>query len=285
MKTFLNFIKLIHIHPILIFFIIISILTGTFVHLFVLLTIVLIHEIGHYFAAKYFQWRIQMIVLWVFGGVMKTDETGNRPIKEEVIVTIAGPMQHLFIYFILISFEMTAIFPETVIELAHHYNMMIILFNLLPIYPLDGGKLFFLTLSFFLPFKQAHRYTVLFSLLTTIVLIVSQFFLFSFTLSSFLILVFLLLENRTEWKNHYYIFIRFLLSRLYGTNLNLETKTLYVPGDYRLMDVFALFRRNQTYEVYVKNSEKNMTEKKCLHLYFQDKLYDRTIDELIENKS
>src|SRR5699024_12020095 len=85
----------IHIHPILIIFIIISFVTGTFLQLFIILSIVLFHELGHYGAAKFFKWRIKGIMLWIFGGVMDTDEHGNKPFHEDIIVTIAGPLQHL----------------------------------------------------------------------------------------------------------------------------------------------------------------------------------------------
>src|SRR5699024_11983500 len=60
-----------------------------------LLSIVLFHELGHYGAAKFFKWRIKGIMLWIFGGVMDTDEHGNKPFHEDIIVTVAGPLQHL----------------------------------------------------------------------------------------------------------------------------------------------------------------------------------------------
>src|SRR5699024_5554788 len=130
----------IHIHPILIIFIIISFVTGTFLQLFIILSIVLFHELGHYGAGKFFKWRIKGIMLWIFVGVMDREEHGNRPFHgdiivivagkffkwrikvimllifvgvmdtdehvnmpfhEDIIVTVAGPLQHLFIYLFL----------------------------------------------------------------------------------------------------------------------------------------------------------------------------------------
>src|SRR5690625_7477275 len=90
----------IHLHPLLILFIFLSIITGTFIHLFIILLIVLIHELGHYIAAAYFKWRIDYIRLWVFGGVMKTNESTHRSSNEDCIVKLAGPLQHLFIFFL-----------------------------------------------------------------------------------------------------------------------------------------------------------------------------------------
>src|SRR5690625_1053595 len=90
----------VQIHPLLVLFIVISILTGTFLQLAIILFIVFIHELGHYLAAVYYKWRIQTIVLWVFGGVMKTDEYGSRSIYEEFVVSIIVTMLHLVIYFL-----------------------------------------------------------------------------------------------------------------------------------------------------------------------------------------
>src|SRR5690625_6878376 len=64
----------------------------------IILAIVLFHELGHFLFARLFHWRIHSIMLWVFGGVMKTEEHGNKPIHEDALVTIAGPLQHIIIY-------------------------------------------------------------------------------------------------------------------------------------------------------------------------------------------
>lgn len=276
-----NLLQVIHIHPVLILFILIAIFTGTFVQLFILLCIVFIHEIGHYLAATYYRWRVLQIMLWVFGGVMKTDEAGNRPIKEEVIVTLAGPLQHGLIYLIIFCLSYVTFIPPSVIQDAYHFNVMILCFNLLPIYPLDGGKLFFLLLSSVLPYKKAHRLIILFSIIASIAIIFLQIFLLPFTLSAVLIMLFLLIENRTAWKQHYYFFMRFLLQRLQmGHNEFPNKKIVAHPDDY-LMDVFAMFYRHKHHVVFT-NQKGPYDEKKCLELYFKKKLYHVPMKEIIK---
>src|SRR5699024_1387676 len=93
-----KYIPPVQIHPILIIFIIISFVTGTFVELTIILAIVLFYELGHFMMATFFNWRIKSVMLWVFGGVMDTEEHGNKPLHEEALVIIAGPFQHLVIY-------------------------------------------------------------------------------------------------------------------------------------------------------------------------------------------
>src|SRR5690625_7669936 len=91
--TIRKFIPPIHVHPLLMIFMIISFLTGTFMELAIILAIVLVHELRHFLFPRLFHWRIHSIMLWVFGVVMKTEEHGNKPIHEDATVETGGPMQ------------------------------------------------------------------------------------------------------------------------------------------------------------------------------------------------
>ena len=273
----------IHLHPLLILFIFLSIITGTFIHLFIILLIVLIHELGHYIAAAYFKWRIDYIMLWVFGGVMKTDESTHHSIKEECIVTLAGPMQHLFIFFVLYLFSLFSILPEAILTEAYYYNGVILLFNLLPIYPLDGGKLILLLQSSLTAYLTALRATFIMSIISCLVILIMQLSLFPFTWSAFLLALFLLLENVRAWKEHYYTFIRFLLRRLHQPNeekVQLES----VQNNTRLIEVFKQFRRNRFYHFKVHHIDSSwiIMEQTCLHAYFIDKNIMATMGDMID---
>src|SRR5690625_6027208 len=96
--TIRKFIPPIHVHPLLMIFMIISFLTGTFMELAIILAIVLFHELGHFLFERLFHLRIHSIMLWIFVGVMKTEEHGNIPIHEDDLVTISDPMLHVIIY-------------------------------------------------------------------------------------------------------------------------------------------------------------------------------------------
>lgn len=288
-----DYVKKMRIHPILILFIFISLITGTFVDLFIIVCLVFIHEWGHFMMATFFKWRIQTIMLWVFGGVMKTDEHGSTSIKEDILVTLAGPLQHLWIYgliFILAGCGglYDALLPPYMLHSLWYYNTLILCFNLIPIWPLDGGKLLFAYLSFIRPYRQAYEVTILLSMLVCIGLLVVPFLFDAFTLSSFLLFLFLLMENRNEWKYRYYVFIRFLLNRYEGYAPIRKIQALYVPYELSLMDVFHKFRRDQKHPIYVlypKDQRQLIDEQDCLRSYFHDKNYRQTIGELASHHS
>ncbi|WP_156291193.1 site-2 protease family protein [Oceanobacillus salinisoli] len=276
----------IHIHPILLIFIFISFITGTFLELAIILTIVFIHELGHYVMARHFKWRINGIMLWVFGGVLDTDEHGNRPIKEEALVTIAGPFQHVIIHLLLFFLSFLTFIPSSMIETAIHYNSVILLFNLLPIWPLDGGKLLLLMLSKFLPYKKAHYSVIISSVLLSISFLILQIAVYSFTLSTMLIMIFLLMENRREWKQRYYVFMRFLLHRYEGASHASKIQPIRVSSDSTIMDVFSQFRRGRKHSIYITNSDRQrmvIDENDCLYSFFYKKQYNQPIGEVFVN--
>lgn len=253
----------------------------------VLLSIVLFHELGHYTMASLFKWRIRSIMLWVFGGVMDTDEHGSRPIREEALVTIAGPFQHIIIYIILFFLTHVDMVPVSILELAYYYNTAILMFNLLPIWPLDGGKLLFLFFSAHVPYKKAYHSIIIFSMAMSILLLILQFLIFPFTLSTYLIMVFLFMENRSEWKQRYYVFIRFLLKRYEG---NISVKALHpivVSHDFTLMEVFAFFKHEKKHPIYIAfpdDKRMSVDEAECLRSYFHDKQYNKTVGEIVKQQ-
>ncbi|MFD1065385.1 site-2 protease family protein [Oceanobacillus locisalsi] len=277
-----NAFQLIHFHPILWIFIVISFLTGSFTELTIIFSIVFLHELGHYIAASSFRWRISAIMLWAFGGVMKTDEHGTRPVREEAIVIMAGPFVQVLIYGLLYAMSPFGIIPEYYYELILYYNTIILLFNLLPIWPLDGGKLIFLILTTFLTFKKAYYTTIIASLAICAIIILAQLFFFPFTLSSFLIWLFLIHENRKEWKYRFYVFIRFLLKRYEGGHFVRAIQPIYASSHDSFLDVLARFHREKKHTIYIEYPDKervSVEDNECLAFYFNERPYRKTIGE------
>ncbi len=253
---------------------------------FLIFLIVVIHEFGHYTAARIFKWRIRGINLWVFGGVMETDEHGNRPIKQEMIIVLAGPVQHVLIHIILLACSTYALLPSSVLELAFQYNATILLFNLLPVWPLDGGKLLMLILSAVFPYRKAHGYTIVSSIFFCVAAFTASLLLFPFTLSTVLLLTFILWENRLEWKQRYYVFLRFLLQRYRDGLDSKKTQVITVDSDATIIKVLSAFKRNYRHHIYIKDENilnpQKIDERAYLQAYFGLKQYRITAKEIAE---
>ena len=277
------------IHPILIFFIVISFLTGTFMELTIILGIVLWHELGHYWMAKFLNWNVEHVMLWAFGGVMKTEEYGYRSMKEDFLVTIAGPLQHVTIFLATAFLNVGHVVSEPVIQLVFFYNTVICLFNLLPIWPLDGGKLIHLVLMKLFPYKKAYDLTIVFSMIISVCALLLYVFLLPFNLSAFLIMFFILYENRVEWKERFYAFMRFLLYRYKDREVGVHPRIypLRVHHHYFLMDVFKLFRRSYKHSIHVMDEQKRwhyFDEEECFNLYFDLKNHHLPLKAIIQKR-
>jgi len=106
---------------------------------------VLIHELAHSKVAQLFKIRIQRITLMFFGGAAQMESVGKKA-KEEFLIAIAGPLSSLGvagIFWALAKFLKTDMALITV-SLSYLFiiNLLLAVFNLLPAYPMDGGRVF-----------------------------------------------------------------------------------------------------------------------------------------------
>lgn len=271
-------IKHIYIHPLTWFIVAIAILTGLFRHLVILAAIILIHELGHYIMARFFDWRVRRVVFLPFGGVLEVDEHGNRPFKEEFLVVLFGPIQHLWLLAIGFIFFHFGVWSSSTFEIFAFYNMMILLFNLLPIWPLDGGKLLFLLLAYVFPFKKAHLLTLCFSIFFLFMFAIVSIVVFQIYLNMALILLFLLFSIYTEYRHHYYVFLRFLLERLEQKTEAKREKFLSVSPNEKVEKVFKAFYKGAHHMIVSRFHVKD--ERELLEAYFVHKKINATVSQL-----
>jgi stage IV sporulation protein FB len=250
-----------------------------------LLLIIFVHEMGHAVAASFFSWRIKKISFLPFGGVAEIDEHGNRPLREEAIVTLAGPLQHIWLIgvgFLLV--ELNIISPE-LFGLFFQYNLMVLIFNLLPIWPLDGGKIVFLLLSLKHSFPNAFRQTLLVSIGCLVIFMTAALTIAPFNLNVWIVITFIIISLYTEWKQQPYVFMRFLLERYYGRKETFHTlKSIEVDEDEFILDVLGEFQRGKKHLIVVHNNGKEtgtLDENELLHAYFAEKQVNAKISDLL----
>ncbi len=113
-----------------------------------LFLIVLLHEFGHAFACRSVGGRADQIVLWPLGGVAYVAPP-RRP-GAQLWSIVAGPLVNVALFPILSAlwwYAKSADWVETMPNLFVYVfsiweiNLVLLIFNMLPIYPLDGGKI------------------------------------------------------------------------------------------------------------------------------------------------
>lgn len=263
----------------------ISVFTAHFIHVIIMLVIITIHELGHAAAASYFSWRIKKISLLPFGGVVELEEHGNRSMKEEAIVTIAGPVQHLWLIAFAFLLNQLNVVPESLVELFIEYNLMILLFNLLPIWPLDGGKFVYLICSLVSPFPKALKQTLMISSGVVAIFVGIMLLLAPFHLNIWIIISFLIFSIYVEWKQSRYTFVRFLLERYYGKNYGFKKlKPIIVKEEDFVIDVLEQFQRGYKHPIIIEKDGKkkaSLDENELLHAFFAEKRTTAKVGDLL----
>lgn len=132
----------------------------------------------------------------------------NVSLKREFIVLIMGPIFQIIAFLALINIS----FFNAYKELIYTINYSILIFNLLPIYPLDGGKLLNILFNYLLNFRKSFIGVISISYLTIIFLLI-YYFKTTISLNIIFMICFLIYKVTSEKKsiNNYYN--KFLLER------------------------------------------------------------------------
>lgn len=105
---------------------------------------IIFHELSHSMVARVYKIRVESITLFVFGGVARITQDPTKAIQE-FNIAIAGPIASLFLGGVF--FALTLFFPYGTMTGAlalwlSGINVLLAVFNLLPGFPLDGGRIF-----------------------------------------------------------------------------------------------------------------------------------------------
>lgn len=275
----------IRIHPLTWAVMGLGVITAQFAEIVMMFSLVLIHELGHAAAAQIYGWRIKSVTLLPFGGELETEEHGNRPWKEEMTVLLAGPAQHFWLYGAAFLFQANGWMAGHLYQEFLLFNTVILAVNLLPIWPLDGGKLMFILFSLRYPFIQAHRLIIQYSLISLAVLLTGLIVLNPLNFNWWVIAGFLGYSLWKEWKHRQYVFMRFLLERHYGHQQDIRTiSRLEAEKETPIFEILEHFRRDNKHVIVIKNEREEigkLDESEVLHACFTSKLAYRPIGELL----
>ncbi len=123
-------------------------------------TCVVLHELGHSFMALRYGIGVRRILLMPIGGMAEMDSIPRRP-SREFLMTLAGPAVNFVLAALLGAVVRT--FPDeisyyTLPGLVYQLfiaNLVMGCFNLVPVFPMDGGRIFRAILATRLPYLRA----------------------------------------------------------------------------------------------------------------------------------
>lgn len=124
----------IKIHYSLIFLLILSLFTGSFFKIVGIILSILIHEFSHYIFLKLFKVDVKNLELSIIGGILEINDK-NISLSKRLIINFAGVISNLIIILLI------KISGISSLNYLLFYNLFIIIFNLIPIIPLDGFRI------------------------------------------------------------------------------------------------------------------------------------------------
>lgn len=246
-------------HPLFLILMLFSVWTGYFAEMLTLFGVVTIHELGHVAAARAYSWRIRRVQLLPFGGVAEMEESANVPAKEEMVVALCGPLQNAWMAaFAVLMLEWG---PGQSADYWTYFlqaNLMIGLFNLLPVLPLDGGKLVLGLFSYLFAYHRVLSVVLHTSLLLSLTMVIAALARYAaggIHLNLLAIGLFLFFSNWYGIKHLPYQFFRFLVNREANCRrmqlAGRPPQLLLVPFDQEPAQVLRRFKRERHHLLYI----------------------------------
>jgi len=121
-------------HYSLLIVLMIALYTNMLIEFAIFFLCIILHELGHLFFILIFRQKVNHLTLTIFGGELNC-HLHRLPIYANILIYSGGVIVNL----ILIS--LAKFVPARYYNIFYNYNYLLIAFNLLPIYPLDGYKI------------------------------------------------------------------------------------------------------------------------------------------------
>ena len=141
-----------------------------FILIMFLFVFVVIHELAHSVVARHFKIKVRKIVLYPMGGVSEIEEIPEKP-SIEWRMAIAGPLTSVVIGMILFALNQIISVEAPITSLTASLstagsltldlaslNLVLGAFNLIPAFPMDGGRVFRAILAERMKFSDATKY-------------------------------------------------------------------------------------------------------------------------------
>ncbi len=239
MKNILNKVEFHYTFIVMIFGLVI---TGHFVNTIIFTSLIIVHEMGHVITFRLLKYDIDKIIIYPYGGLTKLNTKINTRIEDDLFGAISGIiMQCIYFGIIFFLYKNGIGIREYTYNLFLLYHRSILIFNLLPIYPLDGAKIINLILSKYFRFNISNYITVFISLIVIILFLLSNSYERNY---STVLVVGILLYNIYKFYNDIsYIYNRFMLER-YLYNFNYRKRKIINNKDDMYKNRYHLFNIN-----------------------------------------
>lgn len=211
----MNIIRKLNVDSSFYLFMLVGMLCGYIKDMVIVFCIVLIHELGHVIFFSLFKIDIEKIVIYPFGGMCYVNKKINNRILYDFFINVGGIAMQLILFIFVYSLWKNGFMVNSTYNLFCQYNLSILLFNLLPIIPLDGNKVLVNVLCNFFSFRFSYVIGIIVSILFSLLFIIYNVIC---GINDLVICLFLLFQLISVIKNYRFLINKFYLERIIYDN-------------------------------------------------------------------
>ncbi|MDI3299133.1 MAG: site-2 protease family protein [Bacillota bacterium] len=129
------------IHPAFLVLLAVAVLGGQGLAVAVVLALLASHELAHLALAQAAGLRVREVELLPFGGIARVEGLEGAPAALRALLALAGPLDNLLLLALGVALRQAGWAGGPLLDFFLEGNLSLALFNLLPVLPLDGGRL------------------------------------------------------------------------------------------------------------------------------------------------
>ncbi|AGY77031.1 M50 family metallopeptidase [Clostridium autoethanogenum] len=225
--------------------------------------IVFFHEMVHYLVARYYKFSGFDIEFIAIGAVIKLKDIDEAFPREDLMISISGPVANLI--FSAVFYFAYKNFCSSIFYMFFSINLAIGLFNLIPAFPLDGGRILRSILNLKMTYRKANRIMIMTSILIGISLMFMYILLFLNGYSNFsigIIGIFIVTTSLKENERISYIIMGDIIRKRYKFIKRgyIENRALSIYYKQNLLTAMGLFDKNKYNTFMVLDDEMNLID-------------------------
>lgn len=198
------------IHPLFLPILFSMVMYGNISYYALILSSLIIHELGHIVAAWSVNVKVQRCVIMPYGGEIELEGGYSIPPSKQFLIAAGGPIATLC------CIALAPFLDPLVGALFLKIQIILLAINLIPIWPLDGGRIILALILIFSPRARNYELFMVISLCIITITVVMTFILLPKTLFLFILSSFLFIKIIQEWRYRKYriAFEKHVMNRL-----------------------------------------------------------------------
>ncbi|MDO4535793.1 MAG: peptidase M50 [Clostridium perfringens] len=216
---------------------------------------IVLHEISHLVVVKLMHIKTGEFKLHCLGATLEIKDYSNLSLKEQIIICLAGPVFNILmsITFFIAFYFLKNSFLLLIVEV----NLVLAIFNIMPMYPLDGFKLLVSLFSLKLSYVSANKVSNVISYIVNIILIiVSIIFLIHKNISGIFIIIicfFSIFKTFKDRKNIMYTVMDNLFKKqnLIKRKKYMKTKAISIYWEQSAIDLLKILEKDKFHIFYI----------------------------------